>query len=56
MSVAAGRGAPYANDGFFMNETCPEANRSADLEASLWSKRRDMLAEHREYCKAIKGK
>jgi hypothetical protein len=41
----------------FMNETCPEAIRSADRrEASLWSKRRDMLAEHREYCKSIKGK
>ena len=67
-SVVAGRGASYANDRLwlegpvqlnrrFMNETCPEAIRSADRrEAVRWIKRRDMLAEHREYCKDIKGK
>jgi hypothetical protein len=56
MSVVAGRGVPYANEGLwlkrpvqsnwlFMNETCP----------AMWIDRRDMLAEHKEYCKAIKG-
>ena len=67
MSAVAGQGAPYGNNGLWLkgpvqlmccliNETCPDAIRAAHCrEATLRQHRRDLLAEHREYCKSIKG-
>ena len=66
--VIAGRGPPFEGDGLWLENTVELNNRfSADSglctasikdvdrrEAVLWQQRRDILAEHREYCKSLR--
>jgi hypothetical protein len=66
--VIAGRGQPFEGDGLWLEGPEELNERLADdaglcsatiaavdkREASLWHTRRDILAEHREYCKSIR--
>jgi len=64
--VVAGRGRPYPGDGLwlegseemaqhFIGETCTATIKANNKkEAVLWQCRRDLLAEHHEYCASIR--
>jgi hypothetical protein len=65
VNVRVGRGAPSGSDGLwlegpetmnerFMGETCIDRIKAADRrEAREWMERRELLADHLEYCKSI---
>ena len=65
-NIVAGRGRPYPCDGLwlegseemaqhFIGETCTATIKANDTkEAVLWQIRRNVLAEHREYCVSLR--
>lgn len=67
-TIQVGRGRPIGDDGMYiegeasLEERCegeyvPAAIRKKDREEAVeWSARRDHLAEHREFCKSLRGR